>query len=440
MGSPRHNRDGVRNGATDALVRHWGYTLVVCGFLPDRAQAPHPSEYLDSLTLTDFFSKRFGDKRNILRAVAGLVTLIFMVGYVASQVAAAGKAFQGFMGMGYLEGALVSTIVIVIYTVLSGFRGVCYTDVIQGGFLLVGIVGLAIAGVVKLGGVGGLVEAISKQNPSLITVTGGRTLPALVAFIVAWLGSGAMGFGNPHVTVRVMAIKDDLQLRNAGLLAVACNVTAIYTGVWVGLAGRALFPVIADQELVFPSLAGAVFHPFIVGLFLGAVMAAIMSTSDSQLVLAATELSTNIIQGLLKVKNMSERTLVNLTRVFVVAIALVAMYFAFNAKQLVFWLVLFAWAGLGSAFGPLLIFSLYWKRTTLLGAIMGVVCGAVTVIIWTMTPTLKALIYEGVPGFVAASLAIVIFSYITRPPEGTEALFERMNRYFAARRDGTAVG
>lgn len=389
---------------------------------------------LDSLTLTDFFCKRFDDKNNILRVAVTVICLVFMIGYVASQMSAAGKAFLGFLDIGYVQGTIFSATVVIFYTFLSGFRGVAYTDVVQGGFLLIGLVALTMLGFVHCDGLSGLVGSISAQDSSLLTVTGGRALGPLLGFVFSWFASGAMGFGNPHVATRVMAIDDDLKLRNAGLLTVTCNVTAIYTGVWLGLIGRAVFPTIPDPELVFPMLAVKFAPPFVVGLFLSAVLAAIMSTCDSQLVLAATEVTTSIIQNMFGLRQLTNKTLVNITRALVVIIGIISTLFALRATQLVFWLTLFAWAGLGSAFGPLLIASLYWPKTSLNGAIAGTILGAATVVLWGLNPALKSIVYEGVPGFLVASLAIIVFSLLSKPPEKAEALFNSMHEYFDSRR------
>lgn len=373
-----------------------------------------------SLTLTEFFVARYEDS-GTLRAVFSLISTLFMIAYVASQIQAGGKAFLGFLGANYILGAVLTLGITVIYSFLGGYRGVCYTDAIQGLLMICAVILLPVAALVKNGGLSGVLGTIAAEDPSLLTVTGGRTGFALFTFLVGWIGSGLMGFGNPHVTMRVMSIKDHKALRPAGVFASAYPAVITFCGTWVGLCARAILgPGLADRELAFPALASSVFPPWVVGVLMGGVIAAIMSTLDSELLVAIGELSRNIIPTIFR----SKRTVD--PRAITIVVGLVSLVIAFFLKGFVFWSVLFAWAGLGCTFGPVLLFSLFWKRTTRPAAIVGALSGAITVAVWALTPSLKALVYEGVPGFIVAILSIVIVSLVSKPPVRAEEDFRSL--------------
>jgi len=367
------------------------------------------SEALGTQTVTEFLGKRFQD--NTVRLVASVITIVFYIAYVGSQFCASGKALVGFLGWDYTTGIWVSALILIGYTMVAGFWGVCLTDVFQGLLMILAAVIMPVMGIIAFGGIGPMFKAVAAQKASLITVTGGRSFAGFGVFLLSWIGSGLMGIGNPHIIVRTMAISDSRRMIRSGVLAVTVSVILIYGVVFIGLLGRAMFPNLPDQELVFPYLA-KVFHPALAGLFFTAVISAIMSTADSQLILGATEIVCSIYTPFFA-RNPSDARLVRLTRICVVAIGAIALGFALSADRLVFWFVLFAWAGLGCSFGPLLLLSLFWRKMTKWGAVAGMLAGSITVFVWSHTPMLKAIIYEGVPGFVAASLAAVVLSLLT---------------------------
>ncbi len=389
------------------------------------------TEATNSITLPDFFEARFKDNLHILRITSVAIIVIFMISYVSAQFNAGGKAFSASFGLSTTQGLWLTALIVLAYTMLGGFFAVSLTDVVQALFMILGLVILPVVAVLDFGGLGKVIEAVSLQEQNLIN-------PWALGLVgsIGFLGIGLGSPGNPHILVRYMSTERPEGLRRAALLGTIWNVLMAWGAVFIGLVGRAYFPLKSqlpsgDTESLFPHLASQHLHPIIFGFTIAAVFAAIMSTADSQLLVAASGITRDIYQKLFRRGfAISERRMVFLSRVAVFLLVLGAIGLGAVAKDLIFWLVLFAWGGLGASFGPALILSLFWKRTTKWGVLAGLISGTMVTIIWNRTPVLKALVYELIPAFLISAILVVIVSLLTKPPpEAGRELAEIAPRY-----------
>ena len=323
------------------------------------------SQASESITLPDFFEARFKDRVHVLRIISVAVIVVFMVAYVAAQFNAGGKAISASFGLTTTQGLWLTAIIVLAYTMLGGFFAVSLTDVVQALFMILGLVILPTVAILDFGGLGRVLDALRAQEVTLLSPW---TLGLVGA--IGFLGIGLGSPGNPHILVRYMSSESPQGLRRAALLGTCWNVIMAWGAIFVGLVGRAYFPLKeqlpgADTERLFPHLASQHLHPILFGFTVAAVFAAIMSTADSQLLVAASGVVRDIYQKMFR-RGMaiSERRMVMLSRIAVLLLAFVAIGLGAAAKDLVFWLVLFAWGGLGASFGPAVILSLFWTRTT----------------------------------------------------------------------------
>lgn len=400
----------------------------------------------NSLTLPAYLENRFHDKKKILLLISSIVIVIFFLVYTASALTAGGKLFASVFNMNYRVALTVGAVVILIYTFLGGFMAVCVTDFIQGLLMLVGVLLVPILAYLVLGSEN-LVSLVSETG-----VAGGATSyfnimhdsgePVSVIYIISQLAWGLGYCGMPHILVRFMAIKNEKELRKSRVIAIIWCALSLLFAVFIGLVGRAfLAPVVlgtegaVSAENVFIELIKSLFMdhfglPFVAGIFLCGILAAIMSTADSQLLVTASAVSSDLYKGVFK-KDASEKRVLNLSRLTVVIIAVLAYVIALNPNSSVMNLVSNAWAGLGAAFGPIVLLSLYWKRTNLAGAVAGIISGGLTVIIWDYIPMIQKVVegekqwltlssvtglYSLAIGFIISLLCIVIFSLITKAP------------------------
>lgn len=402
------------------------------------------SEKTGSITITDILENRYEDKSNLLRVTASIIIIFFMVAYVGAQVVAGGTAFSTSIGLSPAGGMWLTAIIILVYTMLGGFYAVSKTDVVQACLMIFSLVLLPIIAIVKLGGLGPVFEAMKTQG-------GGFVDPFVFGFgaIVGLLGIGFGSPGNPHILVRYMSLKDASEMRKAAMIGTIWNVIMGWGAIWLGLVGRAYFPDISmlpngNREAIFTSLGAKVGNPLLMGVLLVAVLAAIMSSADSQLLVASSTVVRDIYERIFK-KNteIDQRKLVIYSRISTAVIMILAVLLAFSAKDFVFWLVLFAWGGLGACFGPALLLSLFWKKTTKQGVFWGMIVGVITVILvkkqpeftFTFLPDMKALFskllfgvtYEAVPGFLMATLVTIIVSLLTKRPKNADKIIEEIS-------------
>lgn len=375
-----------------------------------------------SVTVIDYISERFEDKSGVLRTISALIVVIFMVGYVASNYSAMGKTFVGFLKWDLKWSIIIGAVIVTIYTCMAGFRALVWIDTLLAMVMLLGSGGFLYFVVQKSGSFSNLMEQVAAIDPVMVDITGGRTGLVFATFLIGWIGSGLMGVGNPHIVVRPMGISDTSKLKAAGIWSFIINVWVMYMGVFSGLAARVWLPNLKDVDLAYSVIVGEIMGPLLGGIVIAGILSATMSTVAAQLLVAATEISSNVLK---KSKTATDKQRINLTRICVLLVTIVGCWFAFNSSQIVFWMILFAWGGLGCAFGPVILISLYWKRMTWSGALAGVLVGAITVVVWNQTLALKAIVYEGVPGVILSTLAILIVSVISAPPKSAEFIFEK---------------
>src|SRR6056297_686533 len=385
------------------------------------------SEKRDCITIPDFFSERFSDKDGVLRTILVVIFLIFMIGYVSAQFVAGGKAFASGFGFEMNTGIIITAAIVLLYTVAGGFLAVSLTDMFQAAFMLIALVLLPIIAIINLGGLTEMLQQLELLDAVYIdpfAVSAGAA--------IGFLGIGMGSPGNPHILARYMSIDDSKQLRVAAVVGTVWNVLMAWGAVFIGLAGRVYFPDVAmlpdsDTENLFPMLAQLQLHPALFGVVLASIFAAIMSTADSQLLVAASSVVRDIYEKQIKKgEEVPQKKLVLYSRLVVIALVLIALLFGFIATDLVFWLVLFAWAGLGASLGPTSILALYWKGTTRTGVISGLLTGTFVTVTWYYIPFLKNALYELIPGFVAALIITWLVSLFTKPAPDTKRAFDDM--------------
>jgi len=364
---------------------------------------------LSAITVPDFLSARCPDRARAIRLVASIIIFVCMMGYVAAQLTAAGKAFQSTFGWDFSLSVLIGSGVVILYTLLGGFMAVAWTDLIQGLLMMASLVVLPIVALIDVGGVSPLLARLSEIDPNLITLTGGREGFGLLGFVVGLLGIGFGYPGQPHVINRYMAAKDSVTLRRGRVIAICWGVVVYYGAVLLGLCGRIFFPEIGDPEQVFPQMAMRLVPPVITGVMLAAVMSAIMSTADSQLLVASSTIAHDLVEKLWKTR-LDPKRLVVISRLAVLVLGGCSILFALSEARVVFWFVLFAWSGLGASFGPVIVWLLFSKReVTGLAVLAGMIVGFGVTVIWKQTG-LSDTIYELVPAFVLAFVVVGLFS------------------------------
>jgi SSS family solute:Na+ symporter/sodium/proline symporter len=375
----------------------------------------------DAITLPDYFDKRFNDRSRLLRIISALVIVVFFTLYTSSGLVAGGKLFQTSFGLDYNLGLWITAGVVLAYTMVGGFMAVSLTDFVQGCIMFVALLVVPMVALTHVGGVEGMTETVRSVDPQLLNVFRDFTLIGLISALAWGLGY----FGQPHIIVRFMAIrsvKDVPAARNIGMSwMLLCLLGALGTGLaGLAYATRTGLPV-SDPETIFIILSDVLFNPLVTGFLLAAILAAIMSTISSQLLVSSSSLVEDFYAVFLR-RGASQTELVNVGRGAVLAVALVAILMANNPDSNVLSLVSQAWAGFGAAFGPLVILSLTWRRMTRNGALAGMIVGAVTVLFWIYAPvlpggeTLSSVVYEMVPGFVLSFLAILLVSRLDAAP------------------------
>lgn len=381
----------------------------------------------NSLTLPNFLQNRFHDKSSVIRVVMAIFILIFFAIYTSSGFVAGGKLFQTIFGIPYEYAICLGAFVIVFYTFVGGFLAVCWTDFIQGVMMFFAILIVPIAAAFSLGGIEPTFTAISITHPDFfnpfLKPDGSYTTILELISLLAW---GLGYFGQPHILVRFMAISTSSELKKATHIAMTWVVISLSAAVIVGMVGSVYLaePLTGtNSETVFLLMTDYLFSPFWAGIVLSAVLAAIMSTASSQLLVAASAVAHDLYQQFVH-KDVKPHELVLVTRLSVIGIALIAIVLGLDPNNSILNIVAYAWAGFGAAFGPALLFSLFWRRTTRNGILTGIIVGGVTVLIWkqitgleiaNVYPILK--LYEIVPGFVLSSLAIIIASKIDKAPD-----------------------
>ena len=370
----------------------------------------------DSITVPDVLSAKFADRLHVIRAIAVVIIVVMVTTYVSAQMVATGKAFSGFVNVDYRLGVIVGAIIIISYTFVGGYKAVSYTDVVQGVLMLAGLIVVPIVAVQAAGGWGGVVSSLDRLDPEFMNMF--AKLDGSVAGLIAVVSLAAIGLpflGVPQLLIRYMSARDDDELRKARLVSIVVLFIFLMGAVTAGIAGRALFPELADREQVFPTLASELFPPLLTGVLFIIVLSAIMSTVDSLLLLASSAIVRDTMQKIVGSEK-SDKTLAAYGKAVTIVIGIIAVLVAlFMAEnKLIFWFVLFSWSGLGAAFGPVVLALLLDKRTTGAGVAAGMLGGFLTSVIWVQFFKDAAYgLYEAIPGFIVGALATVIVSRLT---------------------------
>lgn len=371
----------------------------------------------NSLTIPDYLSNRFEDHKNGLRFICAVCIIIFFIIYTSSGFVAAGKLFNTIFGLPYTTSLLIGAFVVIFYTFLGGFSAVCWTDFIQGTMMFFTVLYIPIAASLALGGPAPTLEILAGEGPdffSLLPESAGGW--ANFIMFVSSIGWGLGYFGQPHILVRFMAISDAKELKKSTNIAMGWVIISLLFAIAIGIVGKAYLATPlenADAERVFIIMAADLSTPFITGLIWSAVLAAIMSTASSQLLVTASAVSRDLYQPFFR-KHSGEKELILVSRLTVLAVSLCALYLASDPNSYIFQIVSYAWAGFGACFGPVTLLSLYWKRMTLKGAYAGILTGGIVVLVWKQFAWFG--LYELVPGFLLSTLAIVLFSLMDKEP------------------------
>jgi SSS family solute:Na+ symporter/sodium/proline symporter len=400
----------------------------------------HTERTGDSITIPEFFEKRFEDRSHALRVIASVVIVVFFTLYTSAGVVAGGKLFESAFGADYASGLWITAGVVVVYTLFGGFLAVSLTDFVQGCIMFIALVLLPVVAISNLGGE--FVGSLEAAKPDSLDIMAGLTGAGIISSLAWGLGY----FGQPHILVRFMAVRsvrDVPAMRNIGMTWMG---VALVGALATGIAGAAYVAQtgvpLKDAETIFILLADLLFDPLLTGFLLAALLAAIMSTISSQLLVSSSSLTEDFYRLYLR-RDASQKELVTVGRLSVLLVALVAIFLAYDPENTVLGLVGNAWAGFGAAFGPLVILSLTWKRLTRDGALAGIVVGAATVLFWIYAPVLEdgkalsSVIYEIVPGFVLGTLSAVLVSLAGQQP--TESVLGTFQASEAARLDAAAA-
>ena len=381
----------------------------------------------NAFTLPDFFSNRYHDSKRILMSLSALFIVIFFTVYTASGFVASGLLFNTILGFNYVTMMLVSAAVIVLYTAMGGFLAESITDLIQGILMSIALVTIVVVGLREAGGLNAVLEH-ARSLPGYLSwfevhsPSTGAAAPFKGLTVLSTLAWGLGYFGMPHVLLRFMAIRKTSELRRSRIIATVWVVISLGAAVLIGMIGAAVFPGVLegrDSERIFIYMSTTYLAPVLAGVILAGILAATMSTSDSQLLITASSVSQNFYKGVLR-KDASEKQIMWIGRLTVVVVAIIAAVIAFDPKSSIFEIVSHAWAGFGATFGPLMLFSLFWRRTTFRGALIGMIGGGISSLLW---PAILAplggvfAIYELLPAFIISSILIVVFSLTDKQPD-----------------------
>lgn len=383
------------------------------------------TEKYQSYTLSSFFEKRFQDTSGIIRVASSIVMVIFLTHYLSAGLIAMGNLFESLFSLDYYVGLSIAMLVVVIYTYIGGFNTVAWTDLIQGLFLLLMIVIVPIIAYTRIDGWQEILHIADKQGVSLSFIPEGD-FDALFTIGSLMLGWGLGYFGMPHIITKFMGIKNVSELNKSKWLGMSWQLVALSAAACVGLVAIAYFPDGIDKpEMVFVEMVKDIFSPFLAGFILCAIVAANLSTMDSQILVCGSTMSEDLFVPLHR-KPPSDKKILAFSKISVIAISVVALLLAFNRSATILDTVLYAWSGLGSAFGPLVLLSLHCKNINRYGALAGIVTGTAVTVVWpTLNPVITHYdILPMIPGFAASILAIFFMSFVTGGAEKSVARAE----------------
>ncbi|QIO06617.1 sodium/proline symporter PutP [Acinetobacter shaoyimingii] len=414
--------------AIGLILGAWLNWLLVAGRLRVHTEVQH-----NALTLPDYFSNRFNDQKKVLRIVSACIILIFFAIYCASGMVAGARLFESMFHFSYTTALWISAIATISYVFVGGFLAVSWTDTIQAGLMIFALLLTPVVTILSFSDLTEVTLALEAARPQAMNIFGDLSVVAILS-LLAW---GLGYFGQPHILVRFMAADSVKSIPNARRIGMTWMILCLGGAVAAGFFGIAFFhanpdlaaTVNANPETVFMELTKILFNPWIAGIVLAAILAAVMSTLSCQLLVCSSTLTEDFYKAFIR-KNASQKELVWIGRLMVLLIAILAIVLAANPESKVLGLVAYAWAGFGAAFGPLIILSLFWKRMTLNGALAGMIIGAVIVIVWKNFFGYTGL-YEIIPGFICSLIAIIVVSLADKVPNtDVTARFDEADRLY----------
>ena len=402
--------------------------LTVGAWLNWKYTAPRLRTYTEvadnSLTIPTFLSARLHDGSRLIQIGAGVIILVFFTFYVSSGMVAGGRFFEASFGVDYRLGMVLVAGITVLYTLVGGFLAVAYTDVVQGLMMVTALVAVPVAGLFRLGGPDSLISTINELDPGTWALWGASTSLMSIVSAAAW---GLGYFGQPHIIVRFMALETPQQAKAGRRIGIGWMALACLGAAATALVGIATYRrdtgQLPDRETVFIALGQLLFHPFVAGFMLAAILAAIMSTISSQLLVSSSALVEDLYHAFNR-KELGEKRSVLLGRVAVMIVSVVAALMAWQADDSILKLVSFAWAGFGASFGPVVLLALFWRRLTRWGALAGMTTGAVVAAVWANLSGGIFDLYELLPGFVANLIVTIVVSLSTEVAPGVDAEFD----------------
>lgn len=379
----------------------------------------------DSITIPDYFETRFDDDKHILRIVCAIVILVFFTFYVSAGLVGGAKLFESTFGIDYAYALTAGTLIIVAYTFLGGYKAVCWTDMIQGLLMMGALIIVPVVMLRELGGYDEAVKIVAEIKPKALSMGEGVSALAIISALAWGLGY----FGQPHILVRFMSIRSTKDIPAATIVGISWMVISLIGACLIGVLGIAYVHKfnlsLQDPEKIFIVMSQLLFNPWIAGILLSAILAAIMSTASSQLLVSSSTLAEDFYRRIFK-QDASSQMVMKIGRFGVLLVAVIAFLISTDKDSSILKIVSYAWAGFGASFGSVMLFSLFWSRMTRIGAIAGMITGAVVVIVWQNYIAAYINLYEIVPGFIAASLVIIIASLMTSVRPGTKAAYEKM--------------
>lgn len=374
-----------------------------------------------AVTLPQYLLHRFGKNSTALRTISVLIITFSMLAYVAAQMNAAGKAFEATFALPYGWGVIAGAAIILTYTITGGFRAICWTDVIQAIFMVIALIGMPILILFEMGGYGAFLDAVQRVDPTMLSFSYGKTGLAMLGFVVGLVGIGLGYPGQPHVLSRFMATKDSQSVRKGGKIAISWMVLAYMGAIFFGLFAKVHLGVLDDPEQALPLAVNSMLPPILGGFVIAAIISAICSTADSQLIVVSSAISRDIMPLFTSRKQPDDFAAIQRRdRLVLLILGLLAVLLAATKSRVIFEFVLYAWSALGASFGPVVLLGLLWKKANRSGAIAGMLTGLIVTVIWRNIPALKGIVYELVPAFILAFAMVVIVSLITSSNEKEE--------------------
>ena len=370
------------------------------------------SEEIQAVTLPDYIENYFNDKNHLLRLISVIIIFSCMIAYVAAQFTAIGKTFDAVFGVPHILSITIGGSIVLGYTMMGGVRAVAWTDFIQGLIMVFGLIVLSIAAMSSLGGFPEMLIEIEKNSPETLEWMGGKSTTVFIGSMVGLLGIGLGYPGQPHVVTRYMAAKDTQAIQNGTWIALGWGLLMYSSSILLGICGQVLFPGLEDPEHLFQKAAEQLLPNVLTAIVLTGVLSAIMSTISAQILVAASTVAHDIYSKILN-QSLSNEKIIFVSRLTVLLLGLGAMFIALGENRVIFWFVLFAWSGLGASFGPLILFTLYWKKVTRQGAIAGMLTGFGITLVWKISGLSDSVIYELVPAFLLSSISIYFVSQVT---------------------------